>query len=383
MMDGVVMLVNEFTPVSGGAEKQAERLAGYFAGLGRCVWVITRHFPGLASTEMMNGFRVIRPATRGPGKLKTVTFVLGALWHLYLLRRQYAIIHAHMLFGPAFAAVLAGRLLGKRVIVKLGSSGPDGEIQMSLRTIRGRLRLALLRRWADVIIALDDDMQAEALSAGFSRECVYRNVNGIDVPSFAPAMPREDAKAILGKKDNTLVLFVGRLVPQKSIPSLLKALQKAVQTCPDLHLMLVGSGPEHDFLQALVDELEIREFVTFAGNQSDVKPYLNASDIFVLTSESEGMSNALMEGMAAGLPCLATPVGASPNMLDHGRYGMLIPVGDVTAWADALVELARSPARRMELGRAAQARIKSEYDFSVIGARYEALYQELMKLGVK
>jgi len=382
-MDGIVMLVNEFAPVSGGAEKQAERLAGYFAAHGRVVWVITRHFPGLVSAETINGFHVIRPVTWGPGKFKTITFVLGALWQLWLLRRRFAIIHAHMLFGPAFAAALAGRILGKRVIVKLGSSGPDGEIQVSRRTLRGRLRLAFLRRWADVIIALDDDMQVEALSAGFSYERVYRMVNGIDVLSFMPDRPREDAKTALGKKDKTLVLFVGRLVPQKSLPTLLKALQMAVQCCSDLHLVLVGSGPEHGYLQSLVDELKIHEFVTFAGNQSDVKPYLNASDIFVLPSESEGMSNALMEGMAAGLPCLATPVGASPRMLDQGKYGMLIPVRDVMAWADALVELTRNPARRAELGKAAHQRIMAEYDFSVIGARYEALYQELIKLGVK
>lgn len=383
MADGVVMLVNEFAPVSGGAEKQAERLASYFAARNKPVWVITRHFPGLATAETMNGFHVIRPVTWGPGKTRTITFVLGALRHLWSLRRQISIIHAHMLFGPAFAAALAGRLLGKRVIVKLGSSGPDGEIQVSLRTLRGRLRLALLRRWADVIVALDDDMQAEALSAGFLPERIYRMVNGIDVSSFVPAVSREDAKAKLEKQDKVLVLFVGRLVPQKSLHTLLKALHQAVQTCPDLHLVLVGSGFEQASLESLVNELKIHEFVTFAGNQADVKPYLNASDIFVLPSESEGMSNALMEGMAAGLPCVATPVGASPMMLDQGKYGVLVPVGDVTAWADALVGLARDPIRRRDLGEAAHQRIMAEYDFSVVGSRYEALYQELIKPGVK
>ena len=377
------MLVNEFTPVSGGAEKQAERLAAYFAARNRPVWVITRHFPGLATDEMMNGFHVIRLVTWGPGKTRTITFVLGALRHLWLLRNKIAIIHAHMLFGPAFAAALAGRLLGKRVIVKLGSSGSTGEIQISLRTARGRLRLALLRRWADVIIALDDDMLAEALSAGFLPERIYRMVNGIDVSAFAPAVSREAAKAQIQMQNKVLILFVGRLVPEKSLPTLLNALHQAVKTCPNLHLILVGSGSDQATLQSLVYELKIEEFVTFAGNQSDVKPYLNSADIFVLPSESEGMSNALMEGMAAGLPCIATPVGASPKMLGHGKYGMLVPVGDINSWADALVELARDPIRRREFGKAAHQRIMSDYDFSVVGARYEGLYQELIKWGIK
>lgn len=381
--DGVVMLVNEFTPISGGAEKQAERLAAYFAGHNRPVWVITRHFPGLATAETMHGFHVIRPSTWGPGKAQTITFVLGALRSLWLLRHQISIIHAHMLFGPAFAAALAGKLLGKRVIVKLGSSGPTGEIQISLRTARGRLRLALLRRWADIIVALDRNMQAEALAAGFLPDRIYRMVNGIDVSTFLHAISRQEAKAILEKQNKLLVLFVGRLVPEKSLPTLLKALHQALKNCRNLHLLLVGSGPEQAALQRLVHDLKIHEFVTFAGNQSDVKPYLNASDIFVLPSESEGMSNALMEGMAAGLPCIATPVGASPEMLENGKYGLLVPVGDVDAWADALVELARDPIRRQELGNAAHQRIMAEYDFSVVGARYEALYQELINPGVK
>jgi glycosyltransferase involved in cell wall biosynthesis len=376
-MDGVVMLVNEFAPVSGGAEKQAERLAGFLAGRGRPVWVITRHFPGLPMAEKMNGFNIIRPATVGPGKFRTFSFVLGTLWNLWRLRRQYAILHAHMLFGPAFAAALAGHFLGKRVIVKLGSSGPDGEIQVSLRTMRGRARLALLRRWADVIIALDDDMQAEALSAGFLPERIHRMVNGIDVSSLAPIVPRDNAKTALGKMDKIIVLFVGRLVLQKSLPTLLMALQKAVQFCPDLHLMLVGSGPEQNSLQTMANDLEIQEHVTFAGNRSNIKPYLNAADMFVLPSEQEGMSNALMEGMAAGLPCLATPVGATTKMFDGGKCGILIPVGDVAAWADALIELTRDPDRRAELGRAAQQHIMNKYDFSVVGAQYEALYHEL------
>ena len=373
------MLVNEFTPVSGGAEKQAERLAAYFAAQNKPVWVITRHFPGLATWETMHGFRVIRPVTWGVGKTRTITFILGALKHLWYLRHQISIIHAHMLFGPAFAAALAGRLLGKKVIVKLGSSGPTGEIQISHRTARGRLRLALLRRWADVIVALDSNMQAEARYAGFLPERIYRMGNGIDVSSFAPALSLEAAKATLGKQNKILVLFVGRLVPQKSLPTLLKALQQAVKSCPSLHLILVGSGSEQSVLQDLVNTLKIHEFVTFAGNQSDVKPYLNAADIFVLPSESEGMSNALMEGMAAGLACIATPVGASPELLDNGKYGMLVPVGNVGAWAAALVELASNPVRRIELGNSAQQRIKTEYDFSVVGARYEALYQELTR----
>lgn len=371
------MLVNDFAPVSGGAEKQAERLAGFMASQKRAILVITRRRSGLAPEQFMNGYTVIRPATWGPGKIKTVSFVIGTLWVLWHNRKQYSILHAHMLFGPAFAAALAGHFLGKRVIVKLGSSGTDGEIQTSLRTLRGRVRLAFLRRWADVIIALDDTMYNEALSAGFSVERIYRMVNGIDVSSFASDISQENLKYSLGIDNKIVVLFVGRLVPQKSLSTLLNALHQSIKVCPNLSLVLVGNGPEYEMLRNLSDDLNIQDNIVFAGNQSDVKPYLRAADIFALPSETEGMSNALMEAMASGLPCIATPVGAGPEMLAYGECGVLVPVGDVDAWSKALVGLAQDSIRRTELGRAARRRITSEYDFSVVGARYESLYDEL------
>ena len=328
--------------------------------------------------EEMNGFHVLR-AGRGPGKFKTVTFVLGCLWHLWRLRDSYEIIHAHLLFGPAFSAALAGRILGKRVIAKLGASGMYGEIHIAQRSSRGRLTLALVRRWLNALVVLDDDMKQEAMSAGFSADRVIQMDNGIDAMSFNSTRSREDEKTALGMTDKTVVLFVGRLVQQKSLPTLLQAIKLAVQFSPKLHLMLVGSGAERESLEALTRSLGIQEFVTFAGNQADVRPFLRAADIFVLPSEKEGMSNALLEGMASGLACLATPVGASPKLLDHGASGLLLPVGDISAWSNALVGLGNSPNRRAELGQAARQQVMKVYDFSVVGARYQMLYESLTR----
>mgnify|MGYP000185719812 CR=1 FL=1 len=379
-MSGVVMLVNEFSPISGGSEKQAERLATFMAAQGKPVWVITRRFSGLLAEEKRDGFTVLRPPSFGPGKLKTLTFIFGAIWHLWRLRREYKVIHAHMLFGAAFAAVLARRFLQKRVLVKLGSSGPAGEIEVSRRTLRGKVRLALLRRWADRIIVLDEIIQAEAISVGILPEKIKLISNGIDATLFYTATKNKELETTF--KGKTIVLFVGRLVKEKSIPTLLNAFEKALKNSPNLHLILVGKGPDQSMLESLAKELKIQHQITFAGNQDDVRPYLALADIFVLPSNTEGMSNALLEGMAAGIPCLATPVGASPSVLDHGKCGLLLPVGDVDIWAQTLSELDHDPERRASLGQAARRRIMSEYDFSIIGTRYQSLYAELVNFDV-
>ena len=371
-MNGIVMLINEFTPISGGTEKQAERLAAFMAKNGKKVWVITRRFPGLAAKEEYQGFTIIRPPSFGPGKLKTFSFVLGSLWHLWQLRKEYEILHAHMLFGAAFSALLTGKLLKKGTLVKLGSSGETGEIAVSRRSSRGRVRLALLRRWADRVVVLDKKMYVEAVSVGIPAKKITRISNGIDAAQFVLEKSKKNAEKVE-------ILFIGRFVPEKSLPTLLNAYQKALQICPSLHLTLVGDGVEREALENLAEELGVTQEITFAGKQSDVRPYLAAADIFVLPSKTEGMSNALLEGMAAGLPCLATPVGATPRVLENGKHGMLLPVGDVDAWAQALADLGRNPQKRVALGKAARERILQEYDFSIIGARYLALYEEIAK----
>ena len=381
MMNGVVMLVNEFPPIpTGGAERQAERLALYLKDKGWPVYVITRCMGGLPARQEFQGLTIIRPATFGFGKLKTLTFILGAVFALWSLRSKYSLLHAHLAYGSAFAALLAARLLGKRVIVKFGNSGEYGDVEVSRRTLRGRLRLAALRKWVDVVIALDDSIFDEILSIGIDRSRIRRIPNGIEARNFFPAQPKLEAKKKLNLDGKVVMIFVGRLSPQKSLPTLLQALAKSLPACPKLHLLLVGDGPDRAALEGQVQALGLGRSVAFLGSQPDVWPYLNAADIFVLPSRSEGISNSLLEAMSAGLACAVTPVGGNMEILDHGRCGVLLPAGDVSAWSMSLVELGNDPQKRELLGQAARQHVLSHFDFSVVGSMYEELYRGLLAL---
>lgn len=374
-MNGIVMMVNEYAPLMvGGAERQAERLASFLAGRGWSVWMLTRRNGNLPSSEIRAGVQVIRPKTLGPGKLQSLSFVLGCWKTLWQLRHRYQLLHAHLAFGPAFAAVLAARILRKKVIVKLGNSGHFGDIRTSQATFRGRLRLFVLRHWANRVIILDDAMRCEALAAGFPPSRLVQMNNGIDAGTYSP-----DYK----KADGTVnVLYIGRLTAQKSLPVLLESFAHALQDCPELRLTLVGDGAERFALESLTQELGLNGKVTFAGAQDEVRPYLQTADLFALPSVSEGISNALLEAMSSGLACLATPVGGNAEVLDQGRCGVLLPGGDVAAWSLALSRLGKDRELRERLGTAALRRVLDVYDFSVVGAHYEDLYQTLLA-GVK
>lgn len=372
------MLVNEFPPgVVGGAERQAERLAGYLARAGHAVRVLTRAAGERAGPETRDGFMIDWIATRGPGKLKTMTFMLGALYVLWQRRRDYAVIHAHLAFGPALAGVLAGRWLDKPVLVKFGNSGEFGEVQVSSRSARGRLRLWGLRHYADICVVLDQSAERELLAAGFRRERVLRMPNGIDTAAHAPRRPRGEAKRALGLQGRRVALFAGRLVPQKSLDTLLRAVLAARAECPSLLLVIAGEGPERARLEQQAEALGLPGHVRFIGAVNDVRPWMEAADIFVLPSVSEGQSNALLEAMAAGLACVATDVGGTADLLEQGRCGRLVPPRDVQAISQALSALAEDPLAADRLGELARQRVMEHFDLRVVGARYTGLYERL------
>ena len=383
-MKGVMMLVNYFPPLpTGGAERQAERLATYLVSRNVPSGVITRRVGSLPKHERRDGFDVYRLAQFGPGKIKTVTFTIAAIISLLRLRHSYDILHAHLAFSPAIAAAVAGKILRKVVIVKFGSNNTSsGEIKLSQKTWRGRLRLAILRRWVDICIALDSEMEKEILDAGFSPERVIRMGNGIDTARFKPFAEKFSAKKALdlGSGDKTLVLYTGRLIPEKALDLLLMAMKKAMASCKELHLLMIGKGNERDSLVALAEKLGIRHSVTFIDYIDDVQPYLNAGDIFVLPSLGEGISNSLLEAMSCGLACISTRVGGSTEVLGDGKYGLIVPPNNVKELTEALVRLGNSASERKQLGNLARQRILEKYDFEIVGELYYSLYNRLLEV---
>ncbi len=378
-MKGVMMLINNYPPLPvGGAERQAEQLSSYLAELGLAVGVITRHDGQAAKNEIINGVQIIR-VPQGPGPLKSLFFTLGSILMLIRRRNSYDILHAHLAFAPAVVACVTGKFLNKRVIVKFGSGGAFGDVQVSKRTLRGRLILKLLQKWADVCIALNDEIEQEMLAVGFNRSKIVRMVNGVDTKLFSQ-LDKVEAKNYLHSqvKDKIIILYTGRLAKQKSLPDLLRAINIILEKeKPNFQLLLVGDGAERANLIDMTSKLGIQEYVTFVGKVDDVKPYLKAADIFVLPSVSEGISNSLLEAMAVGLACVATDVSGSSEALDRGACGILVQPNNSEELAGALIHLISDKSEVLRLGSAARKYILDNYDFPVVVGKYYQLYSRL------
>lgn len=204
--------------------------------------------------------------------------------------------------------------------------------------------------------------------------------NGLDLtppPALSPA-GREAQRATLGAgPGDCLAVAVGRLVPVKDHATLLEAVAQVRQQGLPLRLALIGAGPLEADLRARAESLGVLQAVSFAGFRTDIPACLQAADLWVCSSTTEGLPIALLEAMAAGCPILSTAVGGIPDALGGGEAGELVPHSNSSAMASRLVDLVRSPERREELGARARARAAG-YSLATMVEAYEALYDRLL-----
>ena len=147
---------------------------------------------------------------------------------------------------------------------------------------------------------------------------------------------------------------------------------------PESLLLIAGDGPERSRLEALVRELGIAPAVRFLGVQSDMEAILSALDVFVLTSHSEGFSNAILEAMGMGLPVVASKVGGNIEMVEDGVNGFLVDPGDSEGVDRRLLELAREPERRRAMGMAGRRWVERTNSREVVFAAFRDLYQGVL-----
>jgi glycosyltransferase involved in cell wall biosynthesis len=355
----------------GGAELQLERLLPLLSDRGVRTEVITRAMRGSPRTESIPGSLVRRTPLAGESPLAALVYLAAALGHLARHRSEIDLVHAHGALSPATIA-LGGRLLGLPCLVTVLGTGPHGDLARVARKPLGELRLRLLFRHA-WFAALSGDAERELLVRGVAPERILALPNGVDVRTYRPAdaAERERLRERFGLPPVGFVgTFVGRLHPVKDVDTLLGA----AAAVPELTLAVAGDGPERPRLEAEAARLGVAARVRFLGTSSEVAGLLRASDAFLLSSRGEGMSNALLEGMACGLPCLASrSVGGAAELLDGGR-GMLLPDGDAAAWAEAIGRLAADPGLRASAGAAAAAFVADTLSLDAAADRLREAY---------
>ncbi len=200
-------------------------------------------------------------------------------------------------------------------------------------------------------------------------------LNGVDVERFHRTTAASSVRRLLGSPDSVLVGTAGRFFPVKRYDDLLRVAAQVCPIHPQVRFVMLGDGPERSRLERTAQELGVSDRVFFAGWQTDLSTWLSALDVFVLTSNSEGLPLGALEAMATGLPVVTTPVGDLPEVVADGRSGFLVPVGNVKAMAQAITRLVDDDSLRCRMGAQAREDVCKRYNQRSMVENYMELYR--------
>ena len=235
----------------------------------------------------------------------------------------------------------------------------------------------LVRR-ADSVRVVSERERAKLLGSGVPPERVA-NIGWItDFSRFDDLDGRALRERLLGPGGRVLLLFVGRLVLQKDLPTLIRAMALVARERPDARLVIAGDGPERPLAERLVDELGIRDVVQFLGrvDYPDVPAHYAASDLFLLPSRYEGNARALAEAAASGRAAVTTDVSGARDTILENETGRVVPVERSDLFAAAVLESIADPARLTEMGERARAHVCALYDEEQLLAQFARFWSE-------
>jgi glycosyltransferase involved in cell wall biosynthesis len=245
----------------------------------------------------------------------------------------------------------------------------DNDLTASLYGKADRL---VLRNFA-AIAAVSGAVKQRLLKAGVREDKIHLVRNGIDMRPFENASSSSRGSTL--SEHIPTVGLVGRLGNEKGVDIFFSAAALVLKDYPSAKFVVAGDGPDLEKLQLLIDELKIRDSVSMLGRRDDMPSVYASLDILVSSSRLEGLPMTILEGMASGLPLVATPVGDVPTVVLDGRTGLVVPTEDVEALAAGINKLLRDPSLRERLGTAARKLIEDEFSAARMTDDYLRVYK--------
>ena len=338
----------------GGAEVLVTQLCRIQRAAGHRVSVLCYSRLGVLGEALAaEGFAIYVPGEAHP--LKTMARYLR-----FFLREEPDVVHCHNV-APTIQAAPAARAAGVRRVLTTRH-----RLELHPYDAAQEAKYNLIGWLCDWITGICEVTCVNIRAGRFARKdkivLVYNGTSAVE-----PVTPAD-------KRGFTL-LFVGRLVREKDLPTLLRAVALLGDRVPALELWIVGGGAERASLEALAEQLGISARVRFWGQQTSTAPFFCAADAFVMSSISEGLPMSLLQSMSLGTPAILTEVDGMGEILRLTGGGLLTPVGDPAAFALAILRLANDPALQQELSRRALESYHSRFTLEKMNADYMRLYR--------
>lgn len=310
------------------------------------------------------------------------THIIGKRWKLdplafTRLKKHIASVQPDLIHTWIFAADAYGRAAGMAAGVKHFVCG--------LRCVdpwKSGYELIIDRRLArrtNRIVANSPGVRDFYIAKGLPAEKMTVIPNAAVAARPCPQITRQELLDELGLPDNVHLLgIIGRFWPQKRIKDAIWAADLLKVVRDDVHLLVIGDGPQRERLLKYRRQVEIADKVHFLGERTDVAALLPHFDLLWSTSGYEGQSNAIMEAMSAGVPIVATDIPGTRDLVVEGETGYLVPVGDRAALARAAQRIIDNPDLAEQLGQAARRRMADEFSLDKMIDSYATLYEEVL-----
>jgi glycosyltransferase involved in cell wall biosynthesis len=276
------------------------------------------------------------------------------------------VVHCHNHGALVYGALAARLVSGARVVYTI-----HGAITSARRSTARFLKLGLVHE----VVFVSAHARAVGRAAGLEgNDRVHTILNGVDLSGFDGG----DASAVRrahGIAENARVCgIIARLTEAKDHANLFAAIASARETVPGLHCLVVGDGELREELEEDVAARGLSAAVHFAGARDNIRDYLAAMDVFVLSSVTEGLAMTLLEAMAAARPIVATRVGGNAEVVEDGVTGRLVPPSDPRALADAIALVLGNPAAARQMGEAGRERANIRFSLGAMVSAYQAVY---------
>lgn len=305
---------------------------------------------------------------------------LSAVKMAQLIKKErVSLVHAHAPFAGSIISCLAGKLAGVPVII-------HAHLQDSLssnyfiRSYQNIMNYWTSRKCYNAIIAVSHQVKNALIAEGFDSHKFHVVHNGTHVNH--QQINTDICNELNIPEDIPVVIHIGRLCKSKGQHLLLQAAANLHQLGQEVVYLIVGKDLEQDgaylqYLKHLAQELGINNSVHFLGHRADIPQLLTSSDLLVLPSYTEGLPLVVLEAMAAGLPVIATPVGGIPEVVIHQETGLLVPIEDVPALADAMLKLLQNPHVRNEMGNKGLEMVDKDFSVEKMCREVFDIYEKL------
>jgi glycosyltransferase involved in cell wall biosynthesis len=404
----LALVTRRFPPMIGGAEKVLSYLASALAVQGADITVLTSRMPGMilpAHEEEVVGSvkQGTSKAIAADGQLAVVRLETSRIrfWGTWRYMSNLArwfdenpvdLAYVSMLKHDAYAVIGAGERLGFPVVLRPEGAGATGDIAWQSwanfgRTIGRRCRRA--SAFVSISKAIEQELR-DSYRAGTMRARRSKSVEHgkeespriVSIPNGVP-IPELAWQRRLNWRSAARAIFVGRLAPEKGLDVLVAAWPLVRARYPEARLTLIGDGPERPALEEIVKAhgltLGPGHAVDMPGAAPEPSEVLRGADLFILPSREEGMSIALLEAMALGIPLVASSIAGNRRLVSDYKHGRLAPPNDSKALAGVIIEQWDNFDRAVHMSRAARSRVKQEFSIQAVARKHLELFEEILQ----